>query len=540
MSEERLMILKMISDGKVTPEQGEALLKAIPPDSSPEPNDAHTSSGSTKLPHGAFGDLQGRLADVQVKLGELQSKLGAAATSAAPPSSTNGSPLPFGLGDLNVGQMIDEAVRGVNGLKSESVRTFKLAARAAQKEGRRIKKEAKNTGKSFGIDLSLNSVESGRPRNDAQAPTHSTTEQMPLNLNGIAVLKVVNLLGDVKVVSSTGVQPCLKFKRQTWSSVPATLAYLDTLIPQIVVADNGTASEVIVVADSSKSDGITVDIELSVPDTLVANVETTFGNVHCEGRSSGVGTIETSTGGVHLLSIRGDGAVESSVRTRSGGVSISHWDGPSIVVETVSGPVTVESFAGIGADLRARSGELSLTNVRFSGALYLESSSGDISLTSAAVGRMLTLKTQSGDICVKNGAAEDVRVESVSGDLLLTELSTGEGGVTLDTVSGDIDTSSQVIETMAATTVSGDINAHFTLPFTGTLVATTISGDVSVAVPAQSGVTVELSSQSGSVRSTASLVDENAIGEKYLKGALNSGTGKVTVQSVSGDVTLKS
>jgi DUF4097 and DUF4098 domain-containing protein YvlB len=541
MSEERLMILKMIQDGKITPEQGESLLKALPGESG---NNAKTQPPlpPSSAPHpSSIVDLQGRLADVQVKLGELQSKLGAA-TSSAPasaPAVGKGASLPFGLGDLNVGQMIDEAVRGVTGLKSESVKTFKMAARAAQKEGRRIRREAKRTGKNLGIDLSLAFADSGRPRNTALELERTAGEEIPLQLADGRALNVTNRLGDVKILSSTGTTPYLKFKRTTWSMDSEKLNNLDLVRPNITLDDSGRVEEIVVDSDAGSYENIALDIELVVPDSVIVNVETTFGNVACEGRSAGVGTIESQTGDIKLLSIRGDSSSEHMVSSRSGSISISHWDGPSVSAETVSGSIKSDGIAGKSVSVRTRSGEVMLAGLQLSHDLVVESSSGDIRLSGSNIGQTCSAKSQSGDVFLSKLRVSRARLETVSGDLSVDDINSVDGAIMLETVSGDILSTGIMGSELSTVTISGGIELSLNTPFSGALSARTISGDIDLKISTDSNASIEVTTQTGSIHSSVPLESPTVNGNRYLSGSLGAGQGKVILQTVSGDVTFK-
>jgi DUF4097 and DUF4098 domain-containing protein YvlB len=548
MSEERLMILKMIQDGKITPEQGENLLKALPPDQAPD-NRATIPTPQAPPPPippmgsglGSFFDLQGRLADLQVKLGEVQTKLGAATSSSstASGSSGKGTSLPFGLGDVNVGQMIDEAVRGVNSLKSESVKTFKQAARSAQKEGQKIRQEAKKSGKNIRIELNINFDDDGRPRNDTGQAEHTFTEEVPLSLHDGRILKIVNRIGDVKISSGTGTEPLLKFTRTTWCDDLDKLARLDAVRPVVVSDPSGQVEQILVDAESADDDHITIDLELTLPEEIAPSVESTFGKVSCENRSSSIGRFETQTGDIRLLNIRGEKTSEGTIRTRSGGIAINQWDGPSVAAESVSGRLALDGVVSDSASFRSRSGELLLSNLHVGHNLTVESASGDVELRNANVGQSVAVRTQSGDVSIDSIRAAGVKVESVSGDLSLTGISAVDGGVTFKSVSGDIVAKLLQTVVLSSSSISGDIDLSFAAPFTGNLNASTISGDLSVKLLQDSDARVEMSTQSGSIESILQLDQQVINGTRFMSGTLATGHGNITLQSVSGDVTVK-
>jgi DUF4097 and DUF4098 domain-containing protein YvlB len=541
MSDERLMILKMIHDGKITPEQGESLLKALPPDTSGESGKTTSSSSQSAPPpasgFGSFFDLQGRLADVQVKLGELQSKLGATTGS----SSGNGknSGLPFGLGDVNVGQMIDEAVKGVTSLKSESVKSFKQAARVAAKEGRKIRDEAKKTGKNIRIELNINFDDDGRPHNDSKEPETVYSEEIALDLTNRTVFTIINRLGDVKVTGTAGKDPIVKFTRTTWSDSHEEMIALNEVRPQLILSPKGDIQQVLVEADEFEGDHITVDLEFLLPEALRPTIDTTFGDIVCENRANGIGRLETQSGDVRVFNIRADSASEEVIKTRSGGISINQWQVPAIVVESVSGNVDAVGIKSNSVVFRSRSGEVSIDDLQVDGNVTIELSSSDVRLTKGTIEKELMIRTQSGDVTVHEFLTSIAKIDSVSGDISLEKVTVSDSGATLKSVSGDIQAKLLEAPVLMSSTVSGDVVLAFVGPYVGQLNATTISGDVLVTLSRESDVHVEMATQTGTLEPKIALTDQVVNGSRFIAGSLGTGLGKVLLQTVSGDVTVK-
>jgi DUF4097 and DUF4098 domain-containing protein YvlB len=89
--------------------------------------------------------------------------------------------------------------------------------------------------------------------------------------------------------------------------------------------------------------------------------------------------------------------------------------------------------------------------------------------------------------------------------------------------------------TVDAPTVSGDL----TLAAAGAMRISTISGDVTLRLPADSDTSVRLHSTAGNVRSEFdSLRPTISPGSHSVSGNVGGGSGRVSVNSVSGDVTL--
>jgi DUF4097 and DUF4098 domain-containing protein YvlB len=174
------------------------------------------------------------------------------------------------------------------------------------------------------------------------------------------------------------------------------------------------------------------------------------------------------------------------------------------------------------------------------------------------IGGLAKLTTVSGDIRV-NKAHKGGEFTAVSGDIELTDIT---GDVEAKGVSGDI-TLDQVAGTVSAGTVSGnvdvqdlsdaefvDINAHSGyIKFAGTLhqegrySLQTHSGPISVSVPKSSAFDFTCKTFSGTITSefkvAVELEGELHETKQHLRGEVNGGGADLTVQTFSGDITLK-
>jgi DUF4097 and DUF4098 domain-containing protein YvlB len=184
------------------------------------------------------------------------------------------------------------------------------------------------------------------------------------------------------------------------------------------------------------------------------------------------------------------GSADLRVTGRLGGATLRTGSG-DVDLETVHGEVHVESG----------SGDLSIEEV--TGALEVKTGSGDV--------RMQRLRgpgqvsTGSGEVTI--GAAEEsVQVRSGSGDLRLRD---ARDDVSLSTASGDL-----VVDVFHR----------------GQLTAKNVSGDIRVGIPADIPVWTDISSVTGSVRSTLEGAGEPAEGQDYVE---------LRARTVSGDVSLE-
>lgn len=151
------------------------------------------------------------------------------------------------------------------------------------------------------------------------------------------------------------------------------------------------------------------------------------------------------------------------------------------------------------------------------------------------LGAGASLKGVSGDITL-DGVSGDVRAETVSGPLEGRDV---DGTVRFKSVSGDLTLADGSLSLLEADSVSGQISADVALAGAGVLRVGTISGDVTVRLPAGADAAIRMHSTTGNVRSE---FDSLRLATPYwshtVSGNVGEGSGKVSVNSVSGAVTL--
>lgn len=146
-------------------------------------------------------------------------------------------------------------------------------------------------------------------------------------------------------------------------------------------------------------------------------------------------------------------------------------------------------------DVRCVSGDVVLDEV--TGSVTAESVSGDVEARGLAGG--IGLKSVSGGLTLVDGAPEKVRVDSVSGDVVLDVHSAGRLDVTVNTVSGDI----------------------------------------TMRLPDDIGVAVDLVSTSGDLACAFDGLDEETRpGARRLRGSVGDGTGQLRGRTVSGSLAV--
>jgi hypothetical protein len=153
----------------------------------------------------------------------------------------------------------------------------------------------------------------------------------------------------------------------------------------------------------------------------------------------------------------------------------------------------------------------------------------------SGLARGASVKGVSSEICL-DGVTGDVSANTVSGTLEARDI---DGAVHFKSISGDLTVAGGTLRRMTADTVSGDIAADIRIADSADLKMTTISGKVMLRVPADSDARVRLRSTSGQVRSEfTTLRPAMSPASHSVSGSLGAGSGNVTVNSVSGPITL--
>lgn len=145
------------------------------------------------------------------------------------------------------------------------------------------------------------------------------------------------------------------------------------------------------------------------------------------------------------------------------------------------------------------------------------------------------VKSVSGEITL-DGVAGHVQADTVSGALDGRDV---DGTVCFKSVSGGLTLADGALTLLEADSINGQIAADVSLDASGRMRISTISGDVTVRLPADSDARVRLHSTSGNVRSEFdALRTSMSPGSHTVSGNVGGGSGNVSVNSVSGAVTL--
>jgi hypothetical protein len=223
-------------------------------------------------------------------------------------------------------------------------------------------------------------------------------------------------------------------------------------------------------------------------------------------------------------------------------------DSPSIAVSEIRGrPLQVSYDAGVltvGYEVLSWEGLLDwlkpahdTADVTISVPAHCPIQLGVVSASAVVCGLSsgAAVKGVSGEITL-DGVAGHVQADTVSGALEGRDV---DGSMRFKSVSGGLTLADAALTRLEADSISGQIAADVSLAADGAVRVSTISGDVTVRLPVDSDARVRLHSTSGNVRSEFdSLRAAMSPGSHTVSGNLGGASGNVSVNSVSGAVTL--
>jgi hypothetical protein len=148
-----------------------------------------------------------------------------------------------------------------------------------------------------------------------------------------------------------------------------------------------------------------------------------------------------------------------------------------------------------------------------------------------------SIKTGSGDVTL-DGVTGQIEANTVSGFFEAQGL---DGAVSFNSISGDLALAGGSVEQLLAKSVSGKIAADIALGRDGQVRVSTVSGEVTLRLPSSCSAQVNLKSTAGRIEAAFAELDrsERPVA-KSLSGTLGDGSGLLSVNTVSGSVTLLS
>jgi putative adhesin len=244
-----------------------------------------------------------------------------------------------------------------------------------------------------------------------------------------------------------------------------------------------------------------------------------------------------------------DGVAALRVRVISGSVAVlstddrprldvASLDGQPLLIKHEAGILTVTypdlTWDGLLGWLRPQAHSAAITIMVPRGCptqLGVVSASAVVSGISAAT----SVRSVSGKITL-DGVTGAVDANTLSGDVEAQGL---DGRVGFNSVSGDLTLADGAVERLDAKTVSGRVTADIDLGAGGALRVATVSGEVAIRLPTKASARVDLRSTTGRVQSEFSgLTTSRSPGANVLAGTLGSGDGRLSVTTMSGQVTL--
>jgi len=255
-----------------------------------------------------------------------------------------------------------------------------------------------------------------------------------------------------------------------------------------------------------------------------------------------------------------DGTGDTEIRVRSdgtffGGYEEGRDEGRKVRIRKSGSGVRAHADLEIAVPegralfLALATGDVRVENVR--GRLYVDVASAGI--TSSGGNGDFVFDTGSGDVevidheggLVCDTGSGDVRIENVQGGELTFD--TGSGDVTggsiradlliADTGSGDVELARLRADRVTADTGSGDVDLAFDISPSDVLVDVG-SGDVRIRVPEGFGASVEVDTGSGGIH-TGLPIQVLEIDEDRLRGTIGDGSGRLRIDTGSGDVRIE-
>ena len=193
----------------------------------------------------------------------------------------------------------------------------------------------------------------------------------------------------------------------------------------------------------------------------------------------------------------------------------------------------VTAPAGTRVSASSVSGDVSVREIK--GDLSVASVSGEVMVNGAA--RLSVAKSVSGDVSVLNSASNGaMAIGSVSGNVRFDQIKAPQIGA--DSVSGSITVSNAAVERATLKTVSGDITFGGTIARGGRYEFQSHSGDVHVTALGQTGLDLQLSTFSGTLRATPVMNMRTGQSRTTMRGMVGDGGATLVATTFSGDVTI--
>jgi DUF4097 and DUF4098 domain-containing protein YvlB len=204
------------------------------------------------------------------------------------------------------------------------------------------------------------------------------------------------------------------------------------------------------------------------------------------------------------------------------------------------GDTRFEVMVPLGARViaKSQSGDISISGTH--GEVSVTAQSGDVAIDD--VNGRLEVRSFSGEVTANN-ITGSVDISTQSGDLKLTDV---RGDIEVSNTSGDITLRGVTAKLVRAKTTSGDVIFNGIVDPSGRYELASHSGDVELHVPRDASALLTVSTWSGEIESDFPMTlkpGDHSIGSstsKQFTFAIGSGTGRISAETFSGDVTVSS
>ncbi|MCD6163772.1 MAG: DUF4097 family beta strand repeat protein [candidate division Zixibacteria bacterium] len=229
-----------------------------------------------------------------------------------------------------------------------------------------------------------------------------------------------------------------------------------------------------------------------------------------------------------MLKIKLPKGINLEIQAASADIFVSDIDNQTLI-KSASSDVVLENITG-DCDIRLASGDIEA--MRIFGKFNFSGSSSDFQFED--IKGDMDISTSSGDGFIET-AKGNLKVSTTSGDVKLYSL---DGDLSFQSTSGDLK-SEDISGEIDAKSTSGSLKMRLLKNTEGRFNLNTISGDVYLELPQTFGGDLVIETVSGSIESQLDM-KTNAVSDSYFKGRIGSGSGKIYIETVSGDIAIES
>lgn len=395
MKEQVLRILRMVEEGRVSPEDAYDLMDA-------------------------FVDFE----QAEAPAGRADAAEGGSSTPPPPPPPHHGGEEPFKKFVDSVEKLTKETIGGVDWSKvADQVKT-------ATKKGVNQLRE------------SVDQISKGEFSMPWFGPSETRTVELPLHIEPGKTLRLERTHGDVKIIGGEAVGSLRATVTVRGSNREDAAARAEQWTPVIEESASG-----LVLRQASES--MEEDLELRIPSGVNLDVRIEHGDLDARGTKGSIrvdsrsGDIDMSDfeGSVEVISASGDAKIRNvrdgrvDIENKSGDIILSNVDG-SIGVRSSNGDVRLKDVAGSSMSVETVSGDIDIEmREATDGTLNLRTVSGDIliDLAGGSNARVM-LASLSGSVSSRIELEDEQRTQ----ERITGKIGTGDGTIDASAVSGDV------------------------------------------------------------------------------------------------------